>query len=59
MLINRAEMKRSGYELKDVLKPLIDDLKFIMEEGIEKKITDINGQTINEEIQNCRICRLR
>ena len=59
MLINRAEMKRSGYELKDVLKPLIDDLKFIMEEGIEKKITDINGQTINEEIQNCHICRLR
>nr|XP_027201013.1 uncharacterized protein LOC113795026 isoform X2 [Dermatophagoides pteronyssinus] len=51
MLINRAEMKRSGYELKDVLKPLIDDLKFIMEEGIEKKITDINGQTITKKFK--------
>ncbi|KAH9417888.1 hypothetical protein DERP_015370 [Dermatophagoides pteronyssinus] len=48
---NRAEMKRSGYELKDVLKPLIDDLKFIMEEGIEKKITDINGQTITKKFK--------
>ena len=44
-------MKRSGYELKDVLKPLIDDLKFIMEEGIEKKITDINGQTITKKFK--------
>ncbi|KAH9416389.1 hypothetical protein DERP_015419 [Dermatophagoides pteronyssinus] len=48
---NRAEMKRSHYELKDVLKPLIDDLKFIMEEGIEKKITDINGQTITKKFK--------
>ena len=37
--------------MKDVLKPLINDLKFIMEEGIEKKITDINGQTITKKFK--------
>ena len=45
-------MKRAGYELNDVLRPLIDDLKTIMTDGIPKKIKNNAGQ---EEIINFKI----
>nr|XP_027200781.1 uncharacterized protein LOC113794835 [Dermatophagoides pteronyssinus] len=44
MLINRLEMKRAGYELNDVLKPLIEDLKNIMKNGIVKEYIDDTDQ---------------
>ncbi|OTF75089.1 hypothetical protein BLA29_001921 [Euroglyphus maynei] len=43
MLINRLEMKRADYELEEIFGPLVKDLRFIMEQGITKKILNDDG----------------
>lgn len=36
-------MKRADYELEEIFGPLVKDLRFIMEQGITKKILNDDG----------------
>lgn len=40
MLVNRKEMKDAGYNLNDIFKPMINDMKLAMSEGIAINSTE-------------------
>ncbi|KAH9522701.1 hypothetical protein DERF_006265 [Dermatophagoides farinae] len=47
MLVNRKEMKDAGYNLNDIFKPMINDMKLAMSEGIAINSTENQKFTIS------------